>query len=76
MTIKLPFFSRPQGPRLTNKQRVVLSAAITPNGRHVAEGIMTDDGIMLERLFNYIGELEGRINSLSCYVHSRQPEQD
>jgi len=33
---------------------------------------MTEDGIMLERLFNYIGELEGRIKSLSMYIHSRE----
>lgn len=74
--MKFPFFSRPQKPRLTNKQRVLLSSLIDSSGMRAAEEIMTDDGIMLERLFNYIGKLEGRINSLSCYVHSRHSEQD
>jgi hypothetical protein len=57
---------------MSNKQRVLLSQLISPSGRQVAETIMTEDGIMLERLFNYIGELEGRIKSLSMYIHSRE----
>lgn len=59
-------------PRMSNRDRVLLSRYLHPEGRPVAEALMEEDGVMLERLFNYIGKLEGRIKSLSYYVHSRE----
>jgi hypothetical protein len=44
---------------------------LRPEGRPVAEALMEEDGVMLERLFNYIGQLESQIKSLSIYIHSR-----
>lgn len=58
-------------PRMSNRDRVLLSRHLRPEGRPVAEKLMEEDGVMLERLFNYIGDLEGKIKSLSIYIHSR-----
>ena len=55
---------------------MLFSRHLRPEGRPVAEQLMEEDGVMLERLFNYIGELEGRIKSLSIYVHTRIDHQD
>ena len=56
---------------MSNRDRVLLSCHLRPEGRPVAEELMEEDGVMLERLFNYIGKLEGKIKSLSIYIHSR-----
>lgn len=64
-------FFRKSKPRMSNRDRVLLSRYLRPEGRPVAEELMEEDGVMLERLFNYIGDLEGRIKSLSIYIHSR-----
>jgi hypothetical protein len=64
-------FFRKSKPRISNRERVLLSEYLRPEGRPVAEALMEEDGVMLERLFNYIGALEGRIKSLSNYIHSR-----
>ena len=64
-------FRKPKS-RMSNRDRVLFSRYLRPEGRPVAEALMEEDGVMLERLFNYIGELEGRIKSLSYYVHSRE----
>jgi hypothetical protein len=58
-------------PRMSNRDRVLLSRYLLPEGRPVAEKLMKEDGVMLEELFNYIGKLEGQIKSLSIYIHSR-----
>lgn len=65
------FRRRNKRPAISNKTRVLLSQHLRPEGRPVAEALMEEDGVMLERLFNYIGDLEGRIKSLSIYIHSR-----
>lgn len=65
------FLRRNKRPVLSNKTRVLLSEHLRTEGRPVAEALMEEDGVMLERLFNYIGDLEGRIKSLSIYIHSR-----
>ena len=65
------FRRRNKRPAMSNKTRVLLSQHLRPEGRPVAEALMEEDGVMLERLFNYIGDLEGRIKSLSIYIHSR-----
>ena len=64
-------FFRKRKPRMSNRDRVLLSSHLRPEGRPVAEVLMEEDGVMLERLFNYIGALEARIKSLSFYIHSR-----
>ena len=69
--MKLPFFQGSKNRRMSAKDRVLLSEYINPSGRSVAEKLMTDDGLMMERLFNHIGELEGRLKSLYTYVHLR-----
>lgn len=69
------FFGKSK-PRMSNRDRVLFSRHLRPEGRPVAEQLMEEDGVMLERLFNYIGELEGRIKSLSIYVHTRIDHQD
>lgn len=66
------WFRRPNRKSvISSKTRVLLSQHLRPEGRPVAEALMEEDGVMLERLFNYIGDLEGRIKSLSIYIHSR-----
>lgn len=65
------WFRNYKKPVISNKTRVLLSQHLRPEGRPVAEALMEEDGVMLERLFNYIGTLEGRIKSLSIYIHSR-----
>lgn len=64
------FFRKPK-LQMSNRDRVLLSGYLRPEGRPVAEDLMGEDGVMLERLFNYIGKLEGQIKSLSIYIHSR-----
>jgi hypothetical protein len=64
-------FFRKNKSRMSNRDRVLSSRYLLPEGRPVAEEVMEEDGVMLERLFNYIGDLEGRIKSLSIYIHSR-----
>jgi hypothetical protein len=64
-------FFRKNKPRMSNRDRVLFSRYLLPEGRPVAEELMEEDGVMLERLFNYIGALEARIKTLSFYIHSR-----
>ena len=62
---------RKNKPRMSNRDRVLLSRHLRPEGRPVAEELMEEDGVMLERLFNYIGKLDEEIQSLSIYIHCR-----
>jgi hypothetical protein len=71
--MKIPFFSNKE-KLMSGKERVLLSEHIDPSGRRVAEKVMTEEGVMLERLFNYIGKLEGEIKGLSYRVYSNKED--
>jgi len=71
--MKIPFFSNKE-KLVSGKERVLLSEHIDPSGRRVAEKVMTEEGVMLERLFNYIGKLEGEIKGLSYRVYSNKED--
>jgi len=46
----------------STKERVLNSPALTDSGRRVAEQLMRDGGLVFERLFNHLGDLEDRLN--------------
>ena len=48
------------------KERVLDSASLQDSGRHIAEELMKHEGLVLERLFNFLGELEDRLNKLKA----------
>jgi hypothetical protein len=49
---------------LSAKERVLNSPNLNDPGRRVAERLMKSDGLVFERLFNYLGELEDRLSQL------------
>jgi hypothetical protein len=51
-------------PFKSSKERVLDSANFTDSGRRVAEHLMKDEGLVLERLFNFLGDLEDRLTQL------------
>lgn len=46
------------------KERVLDSASLRDSGRRIAEKLMKPEGLVFERLFNFLGELEDRLNKL------------
>jgi len=48
------------------KERVLDSASLQDSGRHIAEELMKHEGLVFERLFNFLGELENRLNKLEA----------
>jgi hypothetical protein len=48
------------------KERVLDSASLQDSGRHIAEKLMKHEGLVFERLFNFLGELEDRLNKLEA----------
>jgi len=48
------------------KERVLDSASLQDSGRHIVEELMKHEGLVLERLFNFLGELEDRLNKLEA----------
>ena len=60
-----PRFHTKWGPFLKSpKEQVLNSPSLTDPGRGVAERLMKDEGLVFERLFNYLGDLEDRLNQL------------
>jgi len=51
-------------PFKSPKERVLDSANLTDSGRRVAEHLMKDEGLVLERFFNFLGDLEDRLSKL------------
>ena len=46
------------------KERVLSSPNLDGKGRRAAERLMKPEGLVLERLFNYLGDLEDRLSKL------------
>ena len=42
------------------------SPFLTESGRIIAEELMKPEGLVLERLFNYLGDLDDRLNQLEA----------
>jgi len=52
----------------TNKETVLASDALCPDGRMMAECLMEKDGVSIERLFNLLAELQSNIERLERYL--------
>lgn len=50
----------------TAKKRVLSSPTLDDQGRPVAAQLMKPDGLVFERLFNYLGDLEDRLSKLEA----------
>lgn len=50
----------------SSKERVLDSASLTDSGMSIAEHLMKPEGLVLERLFNFLGDLEDRLNQLEA----------
>lgn len=50
----------------SSKKRVLDSASLTDSGMSIAEELMKPEGLVLERLFNFMGDLEDRLNQLEA----------
>jgi hypothetical protein len=48
------------------KERVLDSASLRDSGRRIAEDLMKPEGLVFERLFNFLGDLEDRLNKLEA----------
>ena len=46
------------------KERVLSSPNLDDKGRRAAERLMKPEGLVFERLFNYLGDLEDRLSKL------------
>ena len=51
----------------SSKERVLDSASLTDSGKRIAEKLMKPEGLVFERLFNFLGELEDRLNKLESF---------
>ena len=45
----------------TNKETVLASDALSPDGRMMAKCLMEQDGVSIERLFNLLGQMQSDI---------------
>jgi len=57
------------------KQRVLDSVNLTDPGKRVAKRLMKNEGLVYERLFNYLGELEDRLDQISSALRKTQHTQ-
>ena len=48
----------------SSKERVLDSASLQDSGRRLAEELMKPEGLVFERLFNLLGDLEDRLSQL------------
>jgi len=48
----------------TNKETVLSSTLLSPVGRIMAERLMGENGVSIERLLNFLGELEADVQSV------------
>ena len=49
----------------TNKETVLNSTLLSPLGRVMADRLMTESGMSIEKLLNFLGELEADVQSVS-----------
>jgi len=52
----------------TNKETVLASDALSPEGRMMAKCLIKKDGVSIERLFNLLGEFQSEIVVLQRQV--------
>ena len=50
----------------SSKDRVLDSANLQDSGRRIAEELMKPEGLVFERLFNFLGDLEDRLSQLEA----------
>jgi hypothetical protein len=50
----------------SSKERVLDSANLQDSGRRITEELMKPEGLVFERLFNFLGDLEDRLNKLEA----------
>ena len=48
----------------TNKETVLSSTLLSPLGRVIAERLMGENGMSIEKLLNFLGELEADVQSV------------
>jgi hypothetical protein len=48
----------------TNKETMLSSTSLSPVGRIMAERLMGENGVSIEKLLNFLGELETDIQSV------------
>ena len=48
----------------TNKETVLSSTLLSPLGRVMAERLMGENGMSIEKLLNFLGELEADVQSV------------
>jgi hypothetical protein len=48
----------------TNKETVLSSTLLSPLGRVMAERLMEENGVSIEKLLNFLGELEADVQSV------------
>ena len=58
----------------TNKETVLSSTLLSPLGRIMAERLMGENGVSIERLLNFLGELETDIQSVGDTAFSLEYE--
>ena len=51
------------------KERVLSSPNLDDRGKRLAERLMKPEGLVFERLFDFLGELEDRLNKLENLAH-------
>ena len=51
---------------ISSKEKMLGSSFLTGSGRIIAEELMKPEGLVLERLFNYLGDLDDRLNQLEA----------
>jgi hypothetical protein len=51
----------------TNKETVLASNILSPDGRMMAECLMEKDGVSIERLFNLLGQIQSDVVELQNY---------
>jgi hypothetical protein len=53
-------------PFISSREKMLDSPFLTESGRIIAEELMKPEGLVLERLFNYLGDLDDRLNQLEA----------
>jgi hypothetical protein len=60
----------------TNKETVLASSILSPDGRMMAKCLMEEDGVSIERLFNLLGQFQSDIMELQRELDDARYEID